>query len=132
MKIKEKFLIGTITAMADKEVGNIAKKLQRNMSTEIHVQSGALKDSLDSQRAKVSKYRVGVNTSRLISDPRNMYGTDYSPYYYFGSKPHTIRAKNGGKLRFLGANGKYVYRSQVRHPGYEGDDFIKRAINKTK
>jgi hypothetical protein len=46
----------------------------------------------------------------------------------FGSKPHVIMPKKkGGKLKFMGHDGKYKYRSSVYHPGTKPNNFYKRS-----
>jgi hypothetical protein len=45
-----------------------------------------------------------------------------------GSKAHTITARNGGRLRFIGRDGTPVYRRSVRHPGTKPYRFLSRAV----
>jgi hypothetical protein len=45
-----------------------------------------------------------------------------------GSRRHPIRPRRaGGWLRFE-IGGRVVYAREVNHPGYEGDDFLTRAL----
>jgi hypothetical protein len=49
-------------------------------------------------------------------------------YVIFGTRPHIIRARRpGGRLRFE-VEGSVLYRRQVMHPGYEGDNFLAEAM----
>lgn len=56
---------------------------------------------------------------------------DYGAAQEYGSEPHVIRAKNGGKLAFAGLGGM-VFVDHVNHPGnapqpYMGPAFDRRA-----
>ena len=54
---------------------------------------------------------------------------NYAEFVLKGSKAHTIEPKNKAALRFT--LGGFIFAKSVRHPGYKGDDFIKKAIEKT-
>jgi hypothetical protein len=46
-----------------------------------------------------------------------------------GTFAHIIRARNTRFLRFVGRDGSYVFRRQVRHPGTKPYWFLRRATN---
>lgn len=48
-------------------------------------------------------------------------------YVIFGTRPHIIRARRANFLRFE-VDGAVLYRKQVRHPGYAGDNFLAEAM----
>lgn len=56
--------------------------------------------------------------------------TDYAESLEFGTRPRTIRARNGEVLRFIGSNGQVVYASEINHPGIRARGFWRRAINR--
>lgn len=43
--------------------------------------------------------------------------SDIAGYHEFGTTPRTIVPRNAKALRFMGEDGKYVYRKKVKHPG---------------
>ncbi|CAL9613603.1 hypothetical protein SUDANB1_05679 [Streptomyces sp. enrichment culture] len=48
-------------------------------------------------------------------------------YVIFGTSPHVIKARRANYLRFE-IDGRAMYRRQVFHPGYEGDNFLAEAM----
>ena len=48
---------------------------------------------------------------------------EYAPDVEFGTKPHKIRAKDGGVLAFK-KNGKMVFAKSVNHPGTPAQPFL--------
>jgi len=57
---------------------------------------------------------------------------NYVNFVLFGTRPHIIKAKNKRALRFSYKNlDEFIYRKSVHHPGYRGDDFLKKALDKT-
>ncbi len=54
---------------------------------------------------------------------------NYAEFVLFGSKAHEIKPNNKKALRF--SLGGFIFSKSVHHPGYKGDDFIKKAIQKT-
>jgi hypothetical protein len=51
---------------------------------------------------------------------------DYAAPVHEGSRPHIIRAKNGGYLAFE-YRGQTIFRKQVNHPGTRARPFLRRA-----
>ena len=53
---------------------------------------------------------------------------NYVEFVLNGTKPHIIKPKNKKFLRFYYKNlNHFIYSKGVMHPGYKGDDFVKRA-----
>ena len=120
-----------IVPRLEKRIGNYAVKMLGLLKQEVHVDTGALYDSLSFQKVGIGHYRVGVDDGKLIADPRNIGAINYAPYYYWGTKPHWIYPKKkGGRLSFIGSDGNWHYPKKVYHPGYKGDKFLDRAIER--
>lgn len=97
----------------------------------IHRDSGALSDAVEKEKVSEGNFLVGINENKLVNDPRNVEGTNYVTYYYYGTKAHTIRAKKGKMLKFI-KNGQTFYRKSVRHPGTEPHNFIQDTLDKMR
>lgn len=55
---------------------------------------------------------------------------DYGAAIEYGSEPHIIRAKNGGKLVFKGRDGGLVFVDQVNHPGNAPQPYMGPAFDR--
>lgn len=97
--------------------------------------------SLTRQIANQGRMRVPVRTGNLGraigEDPQRMVGpfvvtggvhanTDYAAAVHEGSRPHIIRARNGGFLHFR-AGGREVFVRSVQHPGTKARPFLRNA-----
>jgi len=112
----------------DKVMGEYAKTMKTIAQEEVHVKSGALRESISDEKKEIGHYRVGVDSARLKTDPRNAGGIDYSVFYHGGHKAYTIRARNAKALRWIGSDGKVHFAKSVRIPASAGDPFIERAV----
>lgn len=112
----------------DKEISEYTKKMERILKAEAHVKSGALRDSITTEKKGDGDYLTGVDAAKLKSDSRNPGGIDYSPFYHDGHGPYTIRAKNAKALRWIGADGNVHFAKSVRIPASPGDPFVERAV----
>ncbi|HID93117.1 MAG TPA: hypothetical protein EYP60_03370 [bacterium (Candidatus Stahlbacteria)] len=54
---------------------------------------------------------------------------NYAIFVLYGTKPHYIVPKRKKSLRFTLDN--FIFAKSVKHPGYKGNNFIKKAIQKT-
>ena len=54
---------------------------------------------------------------------------NYANFVLYGSKAHEITPKNKKSLR--STLGGFIFSKSVQHKGYQGDDFIKKSIDKT-
>ena len=115
----------------DTELERRAKMAQKIMRAVIHRKSGALSDSVDVEKVSSGHYRVGVNESKLVGDERNAGHVNYVGFYFNGSRPHTIRAKNGGVLHWR-KDGKDYYAKSVKHPGNKPHNFVQETLDKMK
>jgi len=127
-----KGIFGQIKKDVDAKVEEKAKDAQKIMKNVINKDTGALSDSVDIEKVSDSHYKVGINTAKLINDPRNAGKIDYTPYYYHGSRPHTIRAKPGKTLSWIGKDGNRHYAKSVKHPGNKPHDFLGETIKRMR
>jgi len=104
-----------------------------------HLKTGVLNSSIFNHRAGDGSYEIGHDLQRA----------PHALFVVFGTKPHLIKPIAGGsyssykdangntvsvpkgsrgrvKLRWAGG-GAFHFARVVRHPGYKGDDWIKRA-----
>jgi hypothetical protein len=55
---------------------------------------------------------------------------DYGDDVEYGTQPHVIRAKNGGKLVFKGRDGRLVFVDKVDHPGTPPQPYMGPAFDR--
>lgn len=118
----------TAQIIIDKKTKKYADDVLKVMKQEVHVQSGALRDSLESKKVGKGHYFVGVNPAKLKADPRNAGGKNYSIPYYYGHNGYTIKPKNKKVLSWIGKDGQRKFAAYVRIPPHPGDPFIERTI----
>ena len=121
-------------AMWEAAEGNIeerAKEAQKIMKGVINRKTGALSDAVEIERKDIDSYLVGINETKLVNDERNAGNVNYVKFYYYGSKPHTIRAKNGKALHWR-LNGKDYYAKSVKHPGSKPHNFIQDTLDRMR
>lgn len=124
-------IFGAMWEAANDELESRAKEAERIMKEVINKDSGALRDSVETEKLSDGSYLVGVNESKLQNDERNKGNVNYTPYYYYGSKPHIIRAKNGGVLHWK-RGGKDYYAKYVKHPGNKPHNFIQDTLDRMR
>ncbi len=124
-------VFGAMWEDAVKHTENRAKDCQNIMKQVINKKTGALSDAVEIQKIDDYTYKVGINEIKLVNDPRNAGGVNYVPYYYYGSPPHTIRAKNGKSLHWV-KDGKDYYAKVVKHPGNKPHNFIQDTLDKMR
>ena len=105
-----------------------AKKIMKDV---INQKTGALRDSVEVEKIGNASYLVGINENKLVNDERNAGKVNYVKYYYYGSRPHTIRAKNGKALKWT-INGKTYFAKSVKHPGNKPHNFIQDTLDKMR
>ena len=94
-----------------------------------HVVTGALLDSITTEKKSDFDYLVGVDSDALIYHPANLSGIDYSPYFYFGvSRPVTIYPRNASYLKWTDRSGRVHYATHVTIPPRKADKFLDRAV----
>lgn len=116
--------------ITEKKTDGYAKKVKQLLKEEVHVKSGALRDSIEDEKKGPGHHLIGVDAAKLASDPRNVSGMDYSVPYHDGHRAYTIRSKNAKALRWIGKDGKVHFAKSVRIPASAGDPFIERAVKR--
>ena len=118
---KAKTAIGAVTQNVYENVKTLAKPhhitgtLERNIRHKIKTEAGSV--WIDDKNMLVNWKGKRVN---------------YANFVLYGTKPHKIEAKTRKTLRFSYKNlDEFIYRKSVYHPGYRGDDFLKKAVEKT-
>lgn len=105
--------------------GDVARDLRRRgdrvlavSKRMVHAKTGRLKASLHADL----RYGIGGNLMVEVgSDVR------HALLHHGGTRPHVIRAKNGGVLRFP-SRGKIVHATMVRHPGTRPNPYLTAAL----
>lgn len=73
----------------------------------------------------------GVKNEGMMVDWKGK-RVNYATFVEYGTRPHPIAPKNKKALRWVGANGRFVFAKKVpRHPGYKGDPFLHKAAMDT-
>lgn len=124
-------VFGAMWEAVEEDAERRADEALKIMKGVIHKKTSALSDAAEKEKIGDANFLVGINENKLMSDSRNAGNVNYVPYYYYGSKPHIIRAKNGGMLRFV-KDGKVIYRKFVRHPGNKPHNFIQDTLDQMK
>lgn len=119
-----------IIQQIDKEIESYAEKMETIVKSEVHIDSGALRDSITTEKKTGSSYLVGVDAAKLKSDARNASKIDYSVPYHDGHRAYTVRAKKAKVLSWIGKDGQRHFAKSVRIPASAGDPFIERAVLK--
>lgn len=121
-------LVKTIIPALEKKIEKFSHDTEKVMRNEVHVKTGALRDSIETK--KVSKYEwfVGVNGDKLASDARNVSKQDYAAAYLNGHRAFTIYPKYKKALRWEDENGVH-FAKYVKIPATNGDPFIKRTLS---
>lgn len=114
----------------DKEIEAYAEKVETVVKSEAHVDSGALRDSITTEKKANGSYLVGVDAAKLKSDPRNASKMDYSVPYHDGHRAYTVKAKKAKVLSWIGKDGQRHFAKSVKIPASAGDPFIERAVSK--
>lgn len=115
--------------IATDELRNYGRLLRKTVAEEAPVDKGVL----------VSTVRMNVRNPNTRNVELEMtIGNKQRPEVVvktllFGSKPHIIRPKRPGyPLKWMGKDGKVHRAMSVKHPGTNPNNFIQRAIEKTK
>lgn len=73
-----------IDSWIEEEMQTVAKELELAVKNNIHVITGALRDSVTIEESGEDFY-VGVDEDLLITDPRNPRGRNYAVYHHDGT-----------------------------------------------
>lgn len=124
-------VFGAMWEAVDSNIEERAEEAKAIMKQVINKKTGALSDSVELEKLSEGSYLVGINENKLVNDERNAGNVNYVKYYYYGAKPHTIRAKNGGVLHWR-LNGKDYYAKSVKHPGSKPHNFIQDTLDRMR
>ncbi len=108
---------------------NLAYELTKKYAKP-HIQTGQLEKNI---RHKIKNHAgvVWIDDINMIVDWRGK-KVNYAVFVLKGTRPHKIEAKRKKALRFYFKSlDEFVYRKSVYHPGYKGDDFLKKAVEET-
>ena len=139
MRIEIKHIEETFKALEniDKErvnqaIKNITQDVYENVRfyAKPHHKTGTLERNIK-HKVKKEAGIVGIADSNMLVEWKGR-KVNYANFVLFGTRQHLIKAKNKKALRFSYKNlDEFVYRKSVHHPGYRGDDFLKKALQKT-
>ena len=116
---------------AKKAIGIVTQAVYENAKTlaKPHIVTGTLEKNI--------RHKIESEAGIVWIDDDNMLvnwngkRVNYANFVLYGSRPHKIEAKKKA-LRFSYKNlDEFIYRKSVYHPGYKGDDFLKKAVEKT-
>ena len=111
------------------DVAERVEELEGYLVDECPVDTGAMMDSITTEKKSDFDYLVGVDSDVLKYDQRNERGIDYSPYVYFGvSRPVTIYPRNASYLKWTDSSGRVHFATHVTIPPRKADKFLDRAV----
>ena len=111
------------------DVAERVEELEGYLIDECPVDTGAMMDSITTEKKSDFDYLVGVDSDVLKYDQRNERGIDYSPYVYFGvSRPVTIYPRYASYLKWTDRNGRVHYATHVTIPPRKGVKFLDMAV----
>ena len=94
---------------------------------EVHHDTGNMENNITYRVRKKELY------GEVYIEDHNMLTSDninYALFVLFGTKPHAIKPKDKKTLRYSGVHG-FVDSKRVHHPGYKGDNFLKKGVEDT-
>ncbi len=124
-------VFGAMWEAVEEDAERRADEALKIMKNVIHKKTSALSDAAEKEKIGDADFLVGINEGKLVADERNAGHVNYVSSYYYGSKPHIIRAKNGKALHWV-VNGKDHYAKLVRHPGNKPHNFIQDTLDRMK
>lgn len=101
------------------DIDRRATRVQTVMRAYVPVRTGYLLSTIRKQRSYIKGSVTVIAGSKKI---------DYTAYVNYGTRPHTIAARNKQYLRFVTSSGQIVFAKRVQHPGTKPTYFIDRAM----
>ena len=96
-----------------------------------HRKEGHLETNIE-KKTKTHAGIVWIADDKMLVDWKGK-KVNYANFVLYGTRPHEIKAKpprRALRLEFKNLD-EFVYRKSVHHPGYRGDDFLYKALQKT-
>lgn len=124
-------VFGAMWESVEENTEKRAKEAKKIMKEIINKKTGALSDSVEMEKIGDASFLVGIDEQKLVNDERNAGNVNYVKYYYYGSKPHIIRVRNGKALHWR-VNGQDYYAKIVRHPGNKPHNFIQDTLDRMR
>jgi len=117
---------------------NSAKKIVKNLTQELyenvrfyakpHHITGMLERNIRHKVKDLSGV-VWIDDSNMLVDFKGK-KINYASFVLFGSRPHLIKPKKKKAIRYINLE-HFVFAKTIHHPGYKGDDFMHKALQKT-
>jgi len=106
-----------VTSLAGMQM-KVARDLADTIKTYAPVQSGTYRDSIHADRL-ADRPDASLKGITKTTDPNatGVFAAWYWRFLEFGTRAHTIRAKNAPLLVFRGREGNLKYMREVSHPG---------------
>ena len=123
--------VETFEEFVEEDFKKRAQELEDYIIVECPVDTGAMRDSIHSERIATYEYLIGVDADQLASDNRNKANIDYSPFVYNGvNHPVTIYPRRAMYLHWVDKYGIDRFASKVTIPPRKANKFLDRAINR--
>ena len=109
-------------------------KLDKDLHIELvsKIANDALKYSKEFAKPNHKTGQMERELSQTVTKDDEAYiiaGAPHTVFIHFGTKPHTVEAKNGSYLRWAGG-ARFKYRKKVYSSGFKGNPFIYDGIKK--
>lgn len=121
--ITSKWLL-TSAKKANMRASEWVDELEQNTKNEAHEDTGALRDAIKTDYSRNGRAIVYVDGIKLMNDPRNLEGFDYS-YEYWKGRPAVKGIINRGSSWGEAGDWRKFRR-------WDGDPFVERAIERTR
>lgn len=116
--------------VSQRQFRDIATRIENDLIDECPKKTGALSESITKEKKSDTLYRIGVDSTLLRNNPKNISHFDYSEIVVDGLDHWiTIKVKNKKSLHWT-KNGKDYFAYSVRIPPRKGNDFISRVADK--
>jgi hypothetical protein len=128
-------IFDTVSKALKESINKYANEAEKIMKREAPTgRTGALEDSITTEKVSDYHYKVGVDASALKSNPNNISGFDYSVVVAEGNKrAYKIRPlRASGFLKWTDRNGQVHYAKEVTHPKTDPNPFVQRTVRKMK
>ena len=96
----------------------------------VHTKTGRMESNIKA-RVKKNRGEILIDDDGMVVDWRGK-KVNYANFVLYGTRPHLICPKNKKALRFFQKFDVFRFKDKcIHHPGYRGDDFLKRAVEDT-